>query len=106
MSKRVSTLIFTPKSQDRGAGLDSAVLAPCSALDFPAAHCIHISDAGRQLVWSGPCRKQLDQARTLLIVHPSGIQISCVGFSPTRILVAASAPRILKTFVSPDPSKD
>jgi hypothetical protein len=52
---------YDPKNHDRGAGPDSAASTPCSALDFLAALCTHIPDAGQQLIryygqWSHVCR--------------------------------------------------
>jgi len=41
---------YDPKNHDRGAGPDSAASTPCSALDFLAALCTHIPDAGQQLI--------------------------------------------------------
>ena len=41
---------YDPKNQDRGAVPDSPAPATCSALDFLAALCTHIPDAGQQLI--------------------------------------------------------
>ena len=48
--RQTHRVTYDPKNHDRSAGPDCAALRSCSALDFLAALCIHIPDAGQQLI--------------------------------------------------------
>ena len=48
--RQTRQVTYDPKSRERGAASHSAASTPCAALDFLAALCTHIPDAGQQII--------------------------------------------------------